>query len=169
MFWVAFRYNIIYITESISDTGGLLYPTALSQLFVGIYTFEICLVGLFLLARNEDEKWTCLGQAVIMIAATVITGGFQVVLDKGFEPLLRFLPHVQDRESPKPQTVNEDVSSVYENDALHACRPTIWILRDPLGISDSEISETRSSSTGLQISNDRARINLKRRISIDRD
>ena len=80
MFWVAFRYNALYVTKSSSDTGGLLYLTALNQLFTGIYTLEICLVGLFFLARDEEQRWVCLGQAIIMIIASVVTGGFQVVL-----------------------------------------------------------------------------------------
>ena len=81
MFWVAFRYNLLYVTKSIKDTGGLLYPAALNQLFVGMYVFEIFLVGLFLLARDKEQRWVCLGQAMIMTAATIVTAGFQVVLN----------------------------------------------------------------------------------------
>ena len=55
MFWIAFRYNILYVTKLDSDTGGLLYPAALNQLFVGLYIFEVCLVGLFFLARDENQ------------------------------------------------------------------------------------------------------------------
>lgn len=167
LFWMAFRYNIIFVTKSVSDTGGLLYPTALNQLFVGIYTFEICLIGLFLLARNQDRKWTCLGQAVIMVVATVLTGGFQMILSQAFEPLLRFLPRIIRNASSEPGITNEGVSPVCENNALHACRATIWIPRDPLGISDSEILETRESNDDLWIRNDKARINMDRRIEID--
>lgn len=169
MFWVAFRYNVIFVMKSISDTGGLLYPTALNQLFVGIYTFEICLIGLFLLARDEDQKWACLGQAVIMVAGTLLTGGFQVVLNQAFEPLLRFLPHVKGNEPSNPGIFDEDASSNYENDALRACRPTIWIPRDPLGVSDNEVFETRGLDKETWISNDKARISLKRRVLIDED
>ena len=169
MFWVAFRYNILYVTKSISDTGGLLYPTALNHLFVGIYTFEIFLVGLLLLTRDKEQRWVCLGQAVIMTTTTVMTGVFQVILNQAFGPLLEFLPHVEGCEQPKPRSLDEDVSSICENGALYACRPTIWIPRDPLGISDYEVSETRESNKELRISNDKARIGLKRRIVNDGD
>lgn len=169
MFWVVFRYNILYVTKSISDTGGLLYPTALNHLFVGIYTFEIFLVGLFLLARDKEQRWVCLGQAVIMIATTGVTGVFQVVLNRAFGPLLGILPHAEGCEPLKPESLDEDAWSICENDALRACRPTIWIPRDPLGISDNEVFETRESNEELWISNDKARICLKRRIVIDGD
>ena len=169
MFWVAFRYNVLYVTKSVSDTGGLLYPTALNQLFVGIYVLEVCLIGLFLLARDQDQKWTCLGQAVIMIAVTGVTGGFQVVLNQAFGPLLRFLPHMEGNEPPEPRNFDGEVSSICENDALRACRPTIWIPRDPLGISDNEVSETRESNMEIWVSNDKARINLRRRVVIDEE
>ena len=169
MFWVAFRYSILYVTKSISDTGGLLYPTALNHLFVGIYTFEVFLVGLLLLARDKEQQWVCLGQAVIMTTTTVVTGVFQVILNQAFGPLLEFLLYVEGSEHPKPRSLDEDVSSICENGALHACRPTIWIPRDPLGISDYEVSETREFNKELRISNDKARIGLKRRIVIDGD
>lgn len=169
MFWVAFRYNILYVTKSIQDTGGLLYPTALNQLFVGMYVFEIFVTGLFLLARDNEQRWVCLGQAVIMTATTLLTAGFQIVLNKGFGPLLQCLRHIGVGERPKAGSFDEDAWGNCENDALRACRPTIWIPRDPLGISDYEISETRLSHEGLRISNNKARIGLKRRIAIDVD
>lgn len=169
MFWVAFRYNVLYVTKSVSETDGLLYPTALNQLFVGIYVFEVCLIGLFLLARDQDQQWTCLGQAVIMIAVTAVTSGFQVVLNQAFGPLLRFLPHVEGNEPPKLGDIDGDASGICENDALRACRPTIWIPRDPLGISDNEVSETRESNKEIWIRNDEAKISLRRRVELDED
>ncbi len=167
MFWVAFRYNALYVTKSVSDTGGLLYPTALNQLFVGIYMFEIYLIGLFFLARDKEQRWVCLGQAVVMITATVVTGGVQVLLNQAFGPILEYLPHIEGSEPPNTGDFNEDASHVFENDVLHACEPTIWIPRDPLGISDNEISETRESDKNIRIVNDKARIDLERRVIID--
>ena len=169
MFWIAFRYNILYVTKSDSDTGGLLYPAALNQLFVGVYMFEVCLVGLFFLARDEDQQWTCLGQAVIMIAVTLVTGGFQAVLSQAFGPLLRFLPHVEGIEPTKLGNVNDEDSSVCEHNALRAKKPTIWIPKDSFGISDNEVSETRETYQGIWISNDKARIDLRGRVLIDED
>ena len=167
MFWIAFRYNLLYVTKSNRETGGLLYPTALNQLFVWIYVFEVFLVGLFLLARDKEQRWVCLGQAVIMVIATVATGSFQVGLNQAFGPLLGFLPNIDSNEPLKPGNLEEDALNVCENDALRACRPTIWIPRDLVGFSDEEVAETRDFHYELRISNDKARIDLERRIEID--
>ena len=54
-----------------------------------------------------------------------------------------------------------------ENGALRACSPTIWIPRDPLGISDDEISQTRESNKGVLILNDKTRMDLARRVVVE--
>ena len=107
--------------------------------------FEVYLVGLFFLARDENQQWACLGQAVIIIAVTIVTNGFQVVLSQAFRPLLRFLPHVKGLEPPKLGDINNKDLSVYEHNALRAEKLRIWILKDSLGISDNEVSEIRES------------------------
>ena len=55
MYWLVFRYNILYVMLLENDTGGLLYPTALNQLFTSIYILEIYLIGLFLLICDENQ------------------------------------------------------------------------------------------------------------------
>ena len=166
MFWIAFRYNILYVTKSVVDTDGLLYPAALNQLFAGIYMFEICLIGLFFVTRDARSHWVCLGQAVIMIVTTVLPTGFQILLNRAFGPLLTLRPGIVSNE---PSASVGEVSNAFENDALRAHRPTIWIPKDPFGISDNEIFETTESSPELRISNDGARMNLGRRVTIDDD
>ena len=92
LFWFAFRYNILYVSASSYDTGGRLYPTALKQLFVGIYMMELCLIGLFLSIRNDRDFLTGIGQAVIIIIATVATLAYQLLLEHLFAPVLDHLP-----------------------------------------------------------------------------
>lgn len=92
LFWVVFRYNLLYVTVSRPDTRGLLYPTALNQLFTGIYVMELCMIGLFFLVRDDHNRAACVGQAVVMIIATAMTLCFQLLLNDAFAPLLGFLP-----------------------------------------------------------------------------
>lgn len=92
VYWVAQRYNVIYVYRFQLDTGGLLFPTAVNQLFVGIYTLEICLIGLFLLVRDESQNAAAIPQAVIMIVALVCTALYQWLLNDAFRPLFRYLP-----------------------------------------------------------------------------
>ncbi len=74
------------------DTGGLIYPKAINQLFVGLYVMECYLVGLFLLVRDERNQVACIGQAVILIIITFLTAIYQALLNQAFKPLFRYLP-----------------------------------------------------------------------------
>ncbi|KAF9885020.1 hypothetical protein FE257_000843 [Aspergillus nanangensis] len=92
LFWFVYRYNTLYVTKFRFDTGGLLFPRAINQLFTGIYVMELCLVGLFFLVRDEKGEVACKGQAICMIVVGVLTVGFQVLLNDAFGPLIRYLP-----------------------------------------------------------------------------
>lgn len=92
VFWFVYRYNTLYVTKFRFDTGGLLFPKAINQLFTGIYVMELCLIGLFFLVRDEQDQVACKGQAVCMIAVFILTVGYQFFLNEGFSPLIRYLP-----------------------------------------------------------------------------
>jgi calcium permeable stress-gated cation channel len=97
LFWLVYRYNTLYVTKFRFDTGGLLYPKAINQLFTGLYVMELCLIGLFFLVRNSDQKGRavgtpCKGQAIIMIVVFFCTIIYQVLLNRAFSPLFRYLP-----------------------------------------------------------------------------
>ena len=101
LFWFVYRYNTLYVTKFRFDTGGLLFPTAINQLFTGLYVMELCLIGLFLLVRdvkiNKDGKAEgvgapCKAQAIIMIIALILTVIYQYLLNSAFGPLFRYLP-----------------------------------------------------------------------------
>jgi hypothetical protein len=92
LFWVAYRYNTLYVSRFELDTGGLLFPRAINQTFTGLYVMELCLIGLFLLVRDTDNKVACSVQAIIMIVVAILTGLFQILLNQAFGPLFRYLP-----------------------------------------------------------------------------
>ena len=97
LFWLVYRYNTLYVTKFRFDTGGLLYPTAINQLFTGLYFMELCLIGLFLLVRSADKRGNsygtpCKGQAIIMIIVLIGTIIYQWLLNRAFSPLFRYLP-----------------------------------------------------------------------------
>lgn len=85
LFYLAYRYNILFVSDTAVDTQGLFYPRALKQLFVGIYLAEICMVGMFAVSK-------AIGPAVLMGAFLVFTVLFQVSLGKALNPLLYSLP-----------------------------------------------------------------------------
>ena len=97
LFWLVYRYNTLYVTKFRFDTGGLLYPTAINQLFVGLYVMELCLVGLFFLVKDVDSDGNpagtpCKAQGIIMAVVFFFTIIFQWLLNKAFSPLFRYLP-----------------------------------------------------------------------------
>lgn len=97
LFWLVYRYNTLYVTKFRFDTGGLLFPTAINQLFTGLYLMELCLIGLFFLVKDASSDGTAYGtpckvQGIIMIVVLVLTVLYQWLLNRAFGPLLRYLP-----------------------------------------------------------------------------
>lgn len=84
-FYFAWRYNVLFVTDTQIDTRGLIYPRALKQLFVGIYLSELCLIGLF-------GASVAIGPLVLMIAFLVFTVLFHISLSSALDPLLYNLP-----------------------------------------------------------------------------
>ncbi|KAK3057306.1 hypothetical protein LTR09_001488 [Extremus antarcticus] len=91
LFWLVYRYNVLYVYQFRNDTGGLLFPTAVNQLFTGLYMMELCLIGFFFIARDGQAS-VCVAQGVIMVIAMVFTITFQFLLNAAFKPLFQYLP-----------------------------------------------------------------------------
>ena len=87
---LAFRYNLLYVYQSTSDLGGILFPAAWNQMFTGIYTMELCAIGLFLVVRKQDHSFGCIGQAVIAIIITILTVIFQILLTQITRPVKKY-------------------------------------------------------------------------------
>lgn len=100
LFWLVYRYNTLYVTKFRFDTGGLLFPKAINQLFTGLYLMELVMIGLFFLVRDVeivDGHATpggvpCKVQGIIMIVVLILTILYQYLLNDAFGPLLRYLP-----------------------------------------------------------------------------
>lgn len=92
LFWVAYRYNTLYVARFTTDTGGLMFPRAVNQTFTGLYIMEFCMFGLFLSAQDADGNLASIPQSVIMIVCFFLTIGFQILLNQSFGPLFQYLP-----------------------------------------------------------------------------
>lgn len=118
LFLFVFRYNLLYVSAFPYDTGGRLYPTALKQLFTGVYMMELCLIGLFLSNRDDRGVFTGVGQAVIMMIATTSTVNYQLLFGNIFASILQYLP-----ASPKDGEGPEGIS-----EGEHSSRQTAKLL-----------------------------------------
>jgi hypothetical protein len=85
LFYLAYRYNILFVSDTQIDTRGLIYPRALKQLFAGVYIAEICMVGMFSISK-------AIGPAVLMAAFLVFSILFHLSIQKALDPLLYGLP-----------------------------------------------------------------------------
>ncbi|KAJ2901957.1 uncharacterized protein MKZ38_001147 [Zalerion maritima] len=85
LFYLAYRYNILFVTDTQIDTHGLIYPRAIKQLLVGVYLAELCMIGLFGASK-------AFGQLVLMVIFLVITVLYTITIFKALNPLLYNLP-----------------------------------------------------------------------------
>jgi hypothetical protein len=85
LFYLAYRYNILFVTDSQIDTKGLLYPRALQQTLTGVYLAEVCLIGLFGIAKTP-------GPLVCMVFFLIFTILYHFSLNAALDPLLYSLP-----------------------------------------------------------------------------
>ena len=187
LFLAAFRYSFIYVSMPLHNCDGMFFPVALNQLFTGMYVMEACGLGLFLLARNEDHSFACIGQAVIVALALGATLVYQVFLHQAFSKPIQFLSVVpiEDEVSRYSGFLRRALRSFqnllledapcaeyekpevklgrggFDHEAIRASRPVVWIPQDPLGVSEDEIAEARSCYQGILMNNENAFLDEK--------
>ena len=84
LFLIVHSYQAIYVLETNKDTAGLLYWEALNHLFVGIYTMNFFLLGLFILRNALGPTFF----AVLFIVGVTLV---QSYVQKYFHPLMRYV------------------------------------------------------------------------------
>lgn len=86
MLYMGFLYLSVYVFgQPLIDLRGRSYPKALFQTFVGLYLAEICLLGLFIMAKS----WGPLVLEAFILAVTVLA---HLYFRYKFEPLLDTVP-----------------------------------------------------------------------------
>lgn len=85
LLYFAYRYNFLFVYNVNIDTKGLVYPRALYQTMTGVYLAEICLIGLFAIAK-------AIGPLILQIVFLIATILFHVTLNDAVSPLLHYLP-----------------------------------------------------------------------------
>lgn len=85
LMYQAFRYNLIFTTNSQIETHGLIYIQALKHIVVALYVAEVTLVGIFAVSY-------AIGPAILMAAFLVASILFHMSLNKSMGPLFDTLP-----------------------------------------------------------------------------
>lgn len=139
------RYNILNISKSNLDTGGLVYPEALNQLFVGLYVMEIYLIGLFSLVRDSQDRAACPGQAVIMTIVALLTIVYQRIVNQGYQSHFRHLPIYdakevnQDSALPKSKTNSRTLDFLDKSFLINRAGGILrfFVVEDTLGMLET--------------------------------
>ena len=116
LFYVVIKNNILYVIRTGDvDSGGLWFPSAINQTFTGLYFMEVCLIGLFFLVRDAQDKVSCEIQGIIMSIVFVLTIMYQIWLAVYFNGLFKFAPLrlegerlIEDEELPPLTTKAEE-------------------------------------------------------------
>ncbi|RDL31558.1 Uncharacterized protein BP5553_09767 [Venustampulla echinocandica] len=178
--WILYRSYPPKLTESDIGTSGLFYPTAIHQLFTGIYFMELCLAGLFFLVRDADGRAACTTQATIMIVVTALTTLFHYTIDSShwirwlrLDALKQKIERIggqgkDRREVNELSTTNPRIlqPDPVQDEALVASRPVVWIPKDKLGVSDDEISHVRRAYESIWISNEGASLDERGKLKL---
>ncbi|XXG98768.1 hypothetical protein Hte_005098 [Hypoxylon texense] len=85
LFYLAWRYNVFFVTDTNIDTRGLIYPRALQQLFAGVYIAELCMIGIFATS-------VAIGPMVLMIVFLIFSILLHISMNSALDPLLYNLP-----------------------------------------------------------------------------
>lgn len=91
LFYLAYRYNLLFVNASGIDTKGLVYAKALQHVTVGCYLSVICLIGLFAIA-------TAIGPLILMIIFGIFMILYHISLNAAINPLLYYLPRSLESE-----------------------------------------------------------------------
>ncbi|KAF2239873.1 DUF221-domain-containing protein [Viridothelium virens] len=89
LFWLAYKYEFLFVMDVGADAKGLFYPRALQHLFVGLYIAELCLVGLFAIQLGHPGA---IGPFIMMIIAVIFTALYNISLNSAISPLLQYHP-----------------------------------------------------------------------------
>lgn len=133
LFYMAYRYNIFFVSETSIDTRGLIYPRALKQLFTGVYLAEICMVGLFAVSKAA-------GPAALMAIFLVFTILFHITMSKNLDPLLYGLP--------RSVQAQEQAIQAGEAESTDAGKDTNGTHSKSAGLATSNSGESRGDPKG---------------------
>ncbi|KAL2803408.1 DUF221 domain protein [Aspergillus granulosus] len=90
LFYFAYRYNLLYVSNANIDTQGKNFARALQHITVGCYLLVVCLIGLFAIATGASR--IALGPLVLMIILLVVMVIYHFSLNQALDPLINYLP-----------------------------------------------------------------------------
>jgi calcium permeable stress-gated cation channel len=100
LLYIAYLHNLTFVSMP-TDGRGIFYARAVFQTFTGLYLAQVCLLGLFVVAK----AWGPVALQVIFLLFTVFV---QLNLQSAFGPLLHMLPRNLMRENDEKNVAAQD-------------------------------------------------------------
>lgn len=94
LYWVVYKYLFLFVFDvpAAHETGGRFFPLAMNHIFIGLYFCQLCLAGLFFLARDVAGNASSISQGALMIVLFVATCFSHVLIRNSYAPLTMFVP-----------------------------------------------------------------------------
>ncbi|KAF9359560.1 hypothetical protein BGX34_008298 [Mortierella sp. NVP85] len=86
LYYLAFRYMFLYVYWQPFDSGGLIFPRIVDQMYIGVILFEVVMLGLFVLKKAVAESIVMF----IVLVGSLIT--IIISRNRVFKPLIQYLP-----------------------------------------------------------------------------
>ncbi|KAG0370141.1 hypothetical protein BC939DRAFT_532978 [Gamsiella multidivaricata] len=84
--YLAFRYMFLYVYRQPFDSGGLIFPRIVDQIYIGVIIFELVMLGLFIIQKAIGQSIV----AFILLVASLTT--IIISRNRVFKPLIQYLP-----------------------------------------------------------------------------
>ncbi|KAG0225473.1 hypothetical protein BGW42_004279 [Actinomortierella wolfii] len=94
LFYLAYRHMFLYVYKQPFDSGGLIFPRIVDQVYIALVIYQLTMLGLFILQKDI---------AMSIIGFVLLIGTLMAIVisrSKVFKPLIRYLPmEMFDQES----------------------------------------------------------------------
>lgn len=146
----SFKYTLRYqySMENVSENYGQHFPTALFQLYSGVYFMEVCLIGLFALSRDENGMANCLCLSLLTCFLLVATAAAHHQIKQVYGRLLaKNTPLNMSRDASTFDELESRSSELnlhmYNDTFYRQCfqhnQRVIWVPKDCYNVSSDEV------------------------------
>lgn len=152
---ISYRYKLKYVYDrkTKGETHGTLYPTAIFQLYMGVYCLEISLMGMCIF-HPSNELMPGFWITAITLLVTVF---FQMTQSSAIRRSLNTMSSVVDDEKSTSTAAVEN----FHDPSFEPIKAAIWLPKDPMGIALYQLERVKLK-TGMAGGTTRgAKLNLR--------
>jgi calcium permeable stress-gated cation channel len=109
LFYIAYRYNLLFVNTSNIDTKGYVYAKALNHTLVGCYLCVICMIGLFGIQYAPAPL-------ALMVVFLILMILYHISLNAAVKPLMYYLPRSLEAEE---ESLLQNAEGLFRHDGAH--------------------------------------------------